>query len=290
MTAAIRVAAALSLSAVSVSGRALRAEPWGPAKDYMAEYTADAASVSSADAATVDVAPASSAAATAPATGASGEGVLAWKPASSPDSWLKAPVADKLSTETLSGSGSNSMNSWLKAPVADSSSTAAGSIPWLEQATDLWAFAVPPSTSDSTGSSTPVSLDNASPSPERQVTATGFENMVHDADGQAASPEDTSRPPVQQDGMQQTGQDQEFGQDGQQGDQTVDFSSHDAQNDAAAVHVHASGSIGGLFDGGEDRGKHGNAQGGAAKVDVPSHAGGAVVNVRLDSELQEGRR
>jgi len=276
MTAAFRVAAALSLSAASVSARALRADPWEPAKDYMAEYTAGAASVSS-DTVTTDVAPVS---ATPPSAGTSGEGVVAWTPASSPDSWLKAPVADNLSTETLSEPGSSSMNSWLKAPVADSSSTAAGSIPWLKQATDSWAFAVPASTSDSTGSSAPVSLDSASPSPERQMAPAGFENTLHDVEGQAASSED---------GVQ-AGHDQGLSQDGQQADQTVDFSSHDAQNDAAAVHVHASGSIGGLFDGGEDRGKHGNAQGGAAKVEAPSHAGGAVVNVRLDSELQEARQ
>lgn len=74
-------------------------------------------------------------------------------------------------------------------------------------------------------------------------------------------------------------------------DASVDMSSKES-SDAGAVKVHA-GSLGGLFDGGEDRGSHkkrgsaGDNSEQASQQQSSSHAGGAVVDVRLDSELQE---
>lgn len=61
-----------------------------------------------------------------------------------------------------------------------------------------------------------------------------------------------------------------------------------ASNDGAAVKIHA-GSLGGLFDGGEDRGSHKNKKAASeSSAQAPAtHTGGAVVDVRLDSELQE---
>lgn len=308
MVSVRNVAVTFSLAAACASGRSLRAEPWEGVKDegvtdYMAAYTAGVTG-SSSDTESAVAAPASPSADSRPtepdSTKSSAGGVVAWTPSSSPDSWLKAPVGDDLSVDAQPQRQSTSMNSWLKAPVDDSSSPVSGSIPWLKQATDSWAFAVPHAVPDAADSAPPADVSPSSETAEQPVASTDVERPPHDADTLATSPWDSApRSAVQREDVQRrtdsvaSDQGQARGQDNEQRDDTADDSSRDSRSDAAAVHVHASGSIGGLFDGGEDRGAHGSDQGAShanAKADAPSHAGGAVVDVRLDSELQEARR
>lgn len=178
-----------------------------------------------------------------------------------------------------------------------SSNPAPGANAWLKQSTDSWAFAVPHAVPDATD----VGSSNDGSIPHEAVTEQRGASIDFNAELRGTDEPPTNawadaqpRAAVQQDAST-VGQDQTQSQAaegrGSIGDDASEGASEDT-NGGAAVHVHAGGSIGGLFDGGEDRGSQGGGEGtsqGAAKTDAPNHAGGAVVNVRLDSELQESR-
>lgn len=265
MVVPCRVAISFSFAVATVSGRSLRADPWEGATDYMAQYTSDASKDATTEGTDTFAPEASSAPSSAdswlraPTANTLTADVAALSPTSRTDAWLKAPGGDALSIEAAPLSSTDSMGVVPTSPVSASSNPALDSNSWLKQSTDSWAFAMPHAVPDARYVSSPddVSIPHEDASTvgqgHTQAQLVGGRDSIGDDASEGAS-EDT--------------------------------------NSGVAVHVQASGSIGGLFDGGEDRGRRGGSTGNsqvAAKADASNHAGGAVVNVRLDSELQESR-